>query len=188
MVGHHLFSYHDIYRPRAGDCMTGQLQGMPGPRTAPAMCSPPPWWSIIIILIMIKKIITFMIIMNTIIVTSIINLMTTLSSQPLVPVLLRLRSPSMRSTVWPWQKKIWSWTVKDLFGVFWSDIDVQKLTIQKSKTQSKKHIRTIVYLICYKAPDTLATSKVKLRIPGVRWVLCLTSSGTLRWNWENNLL
>ena len=114
--------------------------------------------------------IVIMIIMNTIIVKSIINLMTTLSSQPLVPVLLRLRSPSMRSTVWPWQKKMWSWTVESLFGVIWSVIDWWP-EIDQSKVQRsvKKHIRTIVYLICYKAPDTLATSKVKLGIPGVRW-------------------
>ena len=46
--------------------------------------------------------------------------------------------------------------------------------------------KTIVYLICHKAPDTLATSKVKLRIPGVRWVFCLTSCGTLRWNKEQS--
>ena len=83
--------------------------------------------------------IVIMIIMNTIIVKSIINLMTTLSSQPLVPVLLRLRSPSMRSTVWPWQKKSGVEQSKTCLVYFGQilNIDDQKLISQKSKDQSK---------------------------------------------------
>ena len=82
--------------------------------------------------------IVIMIIMNTIIVKSIINLMTTLSSQPLVPVLLRLRSPSMRSTVWPWERKCGVEQWKACFVYFGQSlIDDQKLISQKSKDQSK---------------------------------------------------